>query len=151
MLRWRVQVRKLFLLRRNANLGLQKPNCVLCALNFRRNFFSHSIQYNVVRLALTSGAVNSYSTYNGDLSSNPVNYCVHLSVAFAFCEHKNYLWKLAFLALIIAAQCDFNSLKAQFCFPYCALGLHVAFCLCGATFFRLRDHPWLCPQMGIVT
>ncbi len=30
----RAQVRKLFLLRRKANLGLQKSNCALCALKF---------------------------------------------------------------------------------------------------------------------
>jgi EamA domain-containing membrane protein RarD len=49
--------------------------------------------------------------------------------------------KLAFLALIIAAQCALNSLKAQLRFAYCALGLQIAFCFYGATFLKFRAHP----------
>jgi hypothetical protein len=53
-------------------------------------------------------------------------------------RYKIFWWKLAFLALIIAAQCALNSLKAQLRFAYCALVVQIAFCFFGATFLRLR-------------
>ncbi len=40
--------------------------------------------------------------------------------------------------LIVAAQCTLNRIKAQLRFAYCALGLQIAFCFCGATFLNLR-------------
>jgi hypothetical protein len=53
------------------------------------------------------------------------------------------VWKLAFLALIVAAQCALNSSKAQLRFAYCALVLLIEFCFCGATFLMLRAQLWL--------
>jgi hypothetical protein len=47
---------------------------------------------------------------------------------------KKILRKLALLALIAAAQCALNSLKAQLHFAYCALGLQTAFCFAAQHF-----------------
>ncbi len=45
---------------------------------------------------------------------------------------KIFLPKLVFLALIVAAQCTLNSLKAQLRFVYCPLGLQIVFFFCSA-------------------
>ncbi len=52
-------------------------------------------------------------------------------------RYKIRWWKLAFLALIVAAQCALNSLKEQLPFAHCTLVLKIAFRFCGATFLRL--------------
>jgi hypothetical protein len=63
---------------------------------------------------------------------------------------KNFLGKLAFLALFVAAQCTLNSSKAQLRFAYFALVLQIAFCYCGATFFKLRAHLWSYPSFSVL-
>ncbi len=66
-----------------------------------------------------------------------------------FLRFKIFSWTLAFLALIVAAQCALNSSKAQLRFAYCALVLQIAFCFCGATFLMLGAQLCLEP-MAIV-
>jgi hypothetical protein len=54
-----------------------------------------------------------------------------------FLRLKIFWGKLAFLALLVVAQCALDSSKGQLRFAYCALVLQIAFCFSSATFLML--------------
>jgi hypothetical protein len=72
-------------------------------------------------MAVTSAMVKSNAWQSDKRWSYPAKTSVFLS-----CFLKKIV-ELAFLALIIAAQCALNSLKVQLRFAYCTLSLQIAF------------------------